>query len=93
MEDNNAHLKLEIVLNDGEGEENEEEKRFNEIICYDSGDSDDGELVINENIVVSNILLKFINKMKCFYRFSLHRKSAWDEAFKNNCHDASECSN
>lgn len=33
-----AHSKLEIVLN--EDEENEEEKRFNEIICYDSGVSD-----------------------------------------------------
>lgn len=34
-----AHSKLEIVLN--EAEENEEEKRFNEIICYDSGVSDE----------------------------------------------------
>lgn len=34
----NAHLKVELVLNE---DENEEEKRFNEFICYDSGDSDE----------------------------------------------------
>lgn len=43
--DINAHLKVEMVLNEGE---NEEEKRFNEIICYDSGDSYE-ELSPNEN--------------------------------------------
>lgn len=50
---NNAHLNVEIVLN-GEEDENEEEKRFNEIICYDSGVDGDSS---NENYGndVSNI--------------------------------------
>lgn len=44
--DNNAHLKVEMVSN--QEDVNEEEKRFNEIICYDSGDSGDGDSS-NEN--------------------------------------------
>lgn len=48
-----ARLKVEIVLN--EDEENEEEKRFNEIICYDSGDSD-GESNGFDQSDVRNIL-------------------------------------
>lgn len=46
----NAHLNVGMVLN--EEDENEEEKRFNEIICYDSGSDSSHE---NEQSDVSNI--------------------------------------
>lgn len=56
--DINAHLKIEMVLN-GE-DENEEEKRFNEIICYDSNDSGgDSSIEESERSDVSNVSNKF----------------------------------
>lgn len=59
--DTNAHLKVEMVFNE---DENEEEKHFNEIICYDSGDSGDTD---NEQRDVSIILNAFkIKKMLIF---------------------------
>lgn len=52
--DSYAHLKVEMVLNE---DENEEEKRFNEIICYDSGDS--GEESSNQNDLSEDVSMIF----------------------------------